>query len=57
MRITLTLVLVSSSSRHLEDNVDQGSSLGDLPMDTGSATGNLAEVDNEVADRAEADAC
>ena len=48
-------MLVASSSGHLEDDVDQGSSLGDLPVNAGSAARNLAEVDNEVADRAEAE--
>jgi hypothetical protein len=53
-QMALTLVLIPSGGRHLEDDVDQRSSLGDLPMDTSSAAGNLAEVDNEVADRTEA---
>ena len=49
-----TLMLIASCSGHLEDDVHQGSCLGNLPMNTGSAAIDLAQVDDEVANRAEA---
>lgn len=48
------MVLVASSRGHLEDDVDQRRSLGDLPMDTGSTSRDLTKIDNEVPDRTEA---
>lgn len=47
-------MLVPSSRGHLEDDVDQRRSLGDLPMDTGSTSRDLTKIDNEVPDRTEA---
>ena len=47
-------MLVAGRRRHLEDDVDQGRGLGDLPVDAGGATRDLAQVDHEVSDRAEA---
>ena len=46
---------VAGSSRHLEDDVDQGSGLRDLPVDSGGGRGPrlVAEVDDEVADAPE----
>ena len=48
------LMLVTSSSGHLKDDVHQGSSLRYLPVNARRAAADLAEVDNEVSDGAEA---
>ena len=47
-----TLVLVARSRRHLEDNVDEGRRLRDLPVDSGTkrAWRNAGSVELEVAD-------
>ena len=49
-----TLVLIASSSGHLEDDVDQGRGLRHLPVDAGGTTVDLTEINDEVADGAEA---
>ena len=50
-----TLVLVASSRGHLEDDVHEGSGLGDLPVNTGGGAANGTEVNDEVANGPEAE--
>lgn len=47
-------MLIAGRRRHLEDDVDQGRGLGNLPVDAGGATRDRAQVDDKVSDRAEA---
>jgi hypothetical protein len=53
-----TLVIIPRRSRHFYDNVDQGSSLCDLPMEAGGRSGDrhLTQIQPKVPHRAEAGA-
>lgn len=54
--VLLPDTLVVGAGSHVEDKVDEGSSLGDLPMQTsgGRAGGGKASVELDVPDGAEA---
>lgn len=50
-----TLVLCTRGSRHLEDDVHERCSLRNLPVDTSRCAIDLTEINDEVADGAEAE--